>query len=547
MPRNSYTLYLAKRVLADFGDYLTDNAKQKIDQPAHQRLVVADLGERSELFIFRGQSGPPPWMRRLNQRVPNVRLENRVSFAALLFVQVEDIVMVITFAHGWMLLDENQFESDFGLRVAINSLNPEKLKRLERSNLGDALQGVSQSPFQRELSSFGVDDALDLMKKLSGAALETNNLDTVTGARSLKVTGEYTFDDVVSMSEEIVSLFRSTAYRETAFNIIDSVQPVTDGPLVTELMRLTVDSIRANEDRFELGLPSNTEAEGVSFRFSGPRLRKAYPDLLLRHYTEALGDDLEKISIDTLNKHKIISVFDDDRPQMAWPLKKALLGSLSRNEERYAINDELWYRIDDAFRRSVEGQFTDVVSDWDVPKPNPISKFYDEEGNGRIESEAAYNIRIAEQLGMACLDTKAITIPEVLRSGFEPCDLLDVENRRFIHVKKSSRRSSILSHFFKQGSNSGQQFRKVPATWPRLIRLLREEGYQNDAQSLEDMGDNIDEGWTVEFWIVDAPRADGNFNIPFFSKISLRDEVSELRAMQYNVILRFIELPPDAI
>ncbi len=547
MPRYSYTLYLAKQSLADFSEYLTENAKQKVDQPEHQRLVVEDLGERAELFIFWGFSGPPEWMKRLDQRVQGVRLENRKSVAALLFVQVGAHVLVITFAHGWMLLNENLFESDFGLRVAVNALNPEKLKRLERSNLGDALQGVSQSPFQRDFNSFGVDDALDLVKKLSGAAQDASGLDTVTGARSLKITGEYSFDDVVAMSSDIVSLYTSTDYRNTAFSVLDSVLPVTDGPLNVELLQMAVDSIRASEDRFELGLPANTEAEGVSFRFAGPGLRRAYPDLLLRHYTEALGGDLAAISINTLSSHKIISEFDDDRPNMTWSLKKALLGSLSRNGERYAINDGQWYRIDDAFRQSVENQFDSVVADWDVPKPDPILKTYDEAGNGRIEPEGVYNTRIAVDLGLVCLDTESITIPEVIRSGFEPCDLLDVENKRFVHVKKSSRRSNILSHFFKQGSNSGQQFKKVPATWPQLIQLVRNNGHEAEAQSLEAMGGELSNGWTVEFWIVDAPRADGSFNIPFFSKISLRDEVTDLRAMQYNVALRFIELPPDPI
>jgi uncharacterized protein (TIGR04141 family) len=59
-----------------------------------------------------------------------------------------------------MYLDEDNIEGDFGLRVAINALDDKKLKRLERANLGDALRGVALSPFQREFTSFGQDDAL---------------------------------------------------------------------------------------------------------------------------------------------------------------------------------------------------------------------------------------------------------------------------------------------------------------------------------------------------------------------------------------------------
>ncbi|WP_299614365.1 TIGR04141 family sporadically distributed protein [uncultured Tateyamaria sp.] len=547
MARLSYTIFLAKAPHADFEAYLTENARNSIGTAGHQAIYVDELGENSILHVFRGSSGPPTWMRRLAQRIPELQLVNRQSVAALLFVHVGHYLIVISYSHGWMLLNENMFESDFGLLVAINSLDTEKLKRLERSNLGDALQGVAQSPFQRDFNSFGVDDALDLVKKLSGAAQDDSGLDTVTGARSLKITGEYSLDDVVAMSGDIVELFRSRAYRNTAFSIIDSVRPVTDGPLRNELFAMVVDSIKANEDRFELGLPANTEAEGVSFRFSGPGLRRAYPDLLLRHYVEAMGARIVEITTQTLGDHKIISEFDDDRPSMIWPIKKALLGSVSKDGERYAINDGRWYRIDNTFKTSIENSFSDVVRDWDFPRPEPIRKIYDEAGNGRIEVEADYNARIAEDLGLVLLDRTEIRIPNVVRSGFEPCDLLDVANKRFIHVKKNSRRSNILSHFFKQGSNSAQQFRKVAATWEQLVELVRDAGHEQEATRLEEQENNQGEGWSVEFWVVDAPRSTGEFNIPFFSKISLRDEVSDLRAMQYDVALRFIEIAPDNI
>ena len=547
MPRVSYTLFLAKQARDDFEAYLSESARQHIGLNGHQLIEIEDLAERASLHVFRGSSGPPNWMRRLARRFPEVHLVNRQSVAALLFIRLAGHVVAISYSHGWMLLNDNMFHSDFGLLVAINSLDPEKLKRLERSNLGDAIQGVSQSPFQRDLNSFGVDDALDLVKKLSGAANNESGLDTVTGARSLKLTGEYSLDDVAGMLPEIFKLFNSDAYRQTAFRIMDSVRPITDAPLSIELFQMAVDSIKNDEDRFELGLPANSEAEGVRFRFAGPGLRRSYPDLLLRHYVAAMGEDLINITPKTLSDHKIVSQFDDDRPDMIWPLKKSLLGSITLNEQRYAINDGRWYRIDENFRNSVENNFTEAVRNWDVQRPTPLRKFYDQDGNGRIEAEDVYNARIAEELGLILLDKTEIQIPEVIRSGFEPCDLLDVEGRRFIHVKKNSRRSNILSHFFKQGSNSAQQFRKVPATWSRLADIVRDAGHEAAANTLQNQMEDAGQGWTVEFWIADAPRRNGLYNIPFFSKISLRDEVNSLQAMQYNVALRFIEVLPDNI
>jgi uncharacterized protein (TIGR04141 family) len=67
---------------------------------------------------------------------------------------------------------------------------------------------------------------------------------------------------------------------------------------------------------------------------------------------------------------------------------------------------------------------------------------------------------MAEEAGYLLLDRKLIQIDDVPGPGIEVCDLLDIAGPRYIHVKKSSRQSSVLSHFFKQGGVSAQMLRK---------------------------------------------------------------------------------------
>ncbi|MFG5379990.1 DUF6119 family protein [Yoonia sp. R2-816] len=544
MPKTTFTLFLAKEVIEDFREYLTENAQTQLASPATQFVPVEDFGERAHVVVFRGQSSPPQWLTRLSRTFDGVRTFDTQSGAAIILFEMNERVFAVTFSHGWMFLDEDKFEADFGLRVAINALDQTKLKRLERANLGDALRGVSQSPFQRNFQSFGIDDVLDLVRKISGTTRDGAGPDAMTGSRSLKITGEYEITDIPGVTGELTELFDSWAYRNTAFRIIDFVQPISDGPLIRTLNELAVERIKNLHDNFELGLPSNSEAEGVSFKFAGPGLRNSFPDLMLRHYTASLGAQLEELSIEMINNHKIISIFDDNRPSLKWPIRKALVGSVDLDGARYAINEGAWFRIDDQFRLSVEEAFQRIIRAWDGMRPEPPMSIFDAQGNGTIEREEVYNARLAEQFGFGLLDQQSITIPNVARSGFEPCDLIDIQGRRFIHVKKSSRRSNILSHFFKQGSNSAQMFKKIPAVWTQQVTLLRDLGYEELADRLQIEIENGLERWTVEFWIVDSPRTTGEFNIPFFSKISLRDEIQSLNAMDYEVSLRFIRLSP---
>lgn len=549
MAKQPFTFYLAKQRLEDFSSYLTDNAIAILASPATQRVVIEDFADRAEIFIFRGQTSPPRWLRGLSHAFPAIQTFNTLSGAGILLFEIDARVLAVTFSFGWMYLDDDKFASDFGILVAVNGLDQSKLRRLERTNLGDALKGVSQSAFQREFRSFGIEDALDLVQKVSGITREDIDGDSMVGSRSLKITGDFDYDDIPELAEEFLELYDSTAYQETEFKIIDSVKPIADGVKIRELNEIAAERIRNKQDSFELGLPSSADAEGIAFKFQGPGLRNYYPDLLLRHYIAAMENKgkLQTINAETLESHKIEAILDEDRPSIKWKLRKSLIGSVDINLERFAINEGSWFQIDDNFRVSVENSYRDTVVAWEGDQPTRIITTYDGDGNGRLEREEKYNRRLAEQFGYALLDQQEITVPSVSRSGFEPCDLLDVDGRRFIHVKKSSRTSSILNHFFKQGSNSARQFKRIPAAWARLIEKLRQTNQENHAERLTLATEEGTSGWSVEYWIVDSPRNNGEFNIPFFSKISLRDERLDMVAMEYEVRLRFIEKEPEAI
>ncbi|HEV7248828.1 MAG TPA: DUF6119 family protein [Shinella sp.] len=542
MAKKSYTLHLAKPDVEEFHQVLSESAARKIGTPSVHAVAKQDFAEGACLYVFDSPEFPPKWLRELRGhfRVPG-NIQTSSACAVLVFRQSERI-FAATFAHGWMLLDEDNFEGDFGLRAAINALDDGKLKRLERANLGDAMRGISLSPFQRDLRSFGLDDALDLVRKVSGKTRDDATADALTGARSLKVTGEYSLDDLPAIATEALENFTAIRYRETAFQILDVVTPIPDSRLISTLDDLAALSIRNLQEEFELGLPANYEDDGIAFRFAGPRLRGRFPDLLLRNYVSALGEKIQQVEAQTLKEHKIIAEFENDgRPDQKWTIRKALVGSLVHEGGRYAANEGEWYRIDEIFKNAIEESYADLIADWEI-QPVPLRKEYDEDDNGRYQTEASYNAERAAALGYVPLDTRSVRVPGVQRSDFEPCDMLDIAQKRFIHVKKSSRRSSVLSHFFKQGSNAAQNFKRYPAAWDQLVELTDQISGVEASNALRRAIADAERKWTVEFWIADTPRVNGAFNIPFFSKISLRDEATRLAAMDYHVRIRFIGL-----
>jgi len=223
-----------------------------------------------------------------------------------------------------------------------------------------------------------------------------------------------------------------------------------------------------------------------------------------------------------------------------WSVKKALVGSVAEDGGLYAISEGEWYRLDQQFKLDVDAGFETLKEDWPAPPLMIIKKVSEDGKKTGFESELSYNERCADAYGQVLLDQKILTVPATPYGKFEACDLLDIEAKRLIHVKKSSRQSSVLSHFFKQGSNSARIFKTIPEAREALIDKVRDLTDEATAEALEAAMSDGMTGWKIEFHIVDAPRNDGTFTIPFFSRITLRDESRTLKGMSYEVALRFI-------
>ena len=433
MSRKTYTLYLAKENITEFDALLTENATERLASPNSQVLDPEGFADRARLIVFSGHPVVPKWMTDL-QTMFDVRENRSSSTCSLLMFVTERRVFVATFGHGWMYLRDTALEPDFGLKVSLNALDESRLRRLERANLGDALRGVSLSPFHRDFRSFGLEDALDLIRKLSGSTREEASADVMAGAQSLKLSGKISLGDLPSLAQESLQFLRSHAYQNTSFQIIDFVRPITDPVLAEELDQLAATSIRTRESNFELGLPLTNEDEGVGYKFIGPRLRGHYPDLTLRNYVSALGNKLANLDTQMLRSHSVAAVYEDGvRPPQRWAIRSALVGSIVHNEKRYAINEGCWYGIEDQFRQSIEESFSELLRDWENDQPRPLRRIYNHDGNGVFQTEAEYNIGLCQDQGYVLLDRQLIRVPDTQAGGFEACDALDIGGTAYAH------------------------------------------------------------------------------------------------------------------
>lgn len=538
-----FSLYLAKPEVKEFDALLTQAARDLVKQGSATRIVSKNFGDGGVLYVFPGHRTVPKWvpLLRASFDLPD-NLFSR-SPSALLIFKKDAFVFAVTFSYAHVYLDDSMTEPDFGLKVVVNAVSDEKLRSVERSNIGAAIRDFAQAAGQRELRAFGFDDALDLIRKVSGYATDSEFAVMVTGSRALKFSKRTEIDGVPEVALEAVALFKSTAYKSSHFKIIDFLSPILDPVLQSKLDEALLAAVREKSDEFEIAIPAMLPDSVASFRFEHMGFSRFFPDLSLDLYREALGDRLVTLSIEDLEAHKVAAyVEDDNRPFERWSVHRSLVGSIVVDGERYALNEGSWYRLNKAFKDAADKKFRDLCGKPDK-KMRPLKKIYSAEKGKKqkvtYQSEESYNEEIAAESGYLLLDQKLIQIDEVAGRGVEACDLIDIEGRRFIHVKKSSRQSSVLSHFFKQGGNSAQMMRKYEPFKSKLIDTVKKHYGARKAQELKA---SLSKRWTVDFQIADFPRQDGSNDIPFFSKLTLREEARSIEAMGFDVRIGFIKL-----
>ena len=137
---------------------------------------------------------------------------------------------------------------------------------LRRSVSAVAIRDFAQAAGQRDLRTFGFDDALDLIRKVSGYASDDNFADVVTGSRSLRFTKKIQLSEVPQAALTAVGLFQSVAYKKTAFKIIDFLSPVSDRSVQDRLDAKLVEAIKDGSDEFEIAIPEIMSDDVGTFR-----------------------------------------------------------------------------------------------------------------------------------------------------------------------------------------------------------------------------------------------------------------------------------------
>ncbi len=516
LAKNKLSIYLIKTGIPDDAIF-----KEELD-------VLQEYGIEKVAYYVPSSIHPPQWLNSFfnldNQRL--LQANSRVVLLVKRNYQGVIRTFAITFGYAKNLFKEGVLEEQFGLKIVLNSVQENELRKISKINIGgNQKQSQEQIPKSGKITDFGFDVDRDLVKNLTASTKEECfEKAIITGGDIFSLAVEKNIDNIEEFLDLCYEKFLDTSYKD-AFDWIDNIQAVKDKSLHSSLDAFLIDLI--NQRQFEnvwMAIPEVISWETLHcFKYSGSR--EEYKDIDIEDFIATI-EEQPISSIDRFKNKEIRAISAIDYTKLyTWSGLKCLIAEIEYNGNSYCLNNGKWYKIDNDFVQTVKHDYSQIeISDLE---------FHNYNSNGRSNyDEGAYNTEFSNNGNSALIHI----IGEISFGGgsgnkIEVCDVL-TQNKEIIHIKKNAG-SSQLSHLFNQAIVSAEALLDSSFRDKWKEKLL-EHGY----------GDFIDENYnssnyTIIFGIINKFN-ETRPKIPFFSQVSIRYAARSLKNMGYEVKLKNI-------
>lgn len=517
--KEKLSIYLARDGSKPDSDVIKlENAKQPIEM---------ELPEAESALLYIKKQPPksaPPWTRLFTagDQVDASEFGMSSNVGAVFVVRISGATFALSFGTGFHLLKPESIERDFGLKVTLNSVDPDKLRSLDKASYDhNPLNSRTQSTKDVDIFNLHLDSEMEMLYAVTGTSLVKEFGSHVTGRDALTIAVEAKLSDIPAILSESIKRYRSNL--PDKFSWVENINRVRDYDEI-EILDLELDQYLSsnNFDNFWLGEPEIVDWEsqiGYSFDMYQKTLRHvvlSFDDYI--KYLNGVTPTVESM------KSNVVHVNNSEYKSVkSWPVYRCLYAEIKFGKDHYILRNGVWYKVNCDFVSAVD----DYLSDIDIhPFVFPIYS-HDDEGD--------YNEHVAKtKSGFCLMDKKNIHIGG-LYDKLEHCDLIR-DGSEFIHVKLY-RSSSTLSHLFSQGFVAAEAFIKDPDYREKLNPKLPASIKLTDPKLRPDPSK-----YRVVYAI--ATTKDIPAELPFFSKVTLKNSLKTLRALNYNISLSKIDIDP---
>jgi uncharacterized protein (TIGR04141 family) len=520
----SFSIYLLKEAFA--GPFAL-----KDDNKLEAGVASDQLPEGASLYIL--DSAPKiPWWKTFF----GVQKEMwQVSKGALVFLPAGGRWFALCFGHVAHNLKDTSYEYDFGLRVTLNCVDPEKLKSTDILEPSGAKRQRTQLPTVADLTFFDVDSDSTILKSLTGKVKKEHEevFKHATGSSNIRISSSATPPELVALCEKLLTLYADDTYK-TAFPDIQNISPVRDPAIIAQLNEKLVTGLRDKDDSLSLSVPKIVDyADALWGTFTGVGTGEVYDDIFIARYYEYLEKaetNLATISLEDIKKHQLLLTDEDganvrDRQSIFRCLIFDTL--LDADGQSYHLCEGNWYSVDADYVTKLSTFLDPLCKDIALPSFN-----HNDEGAYNLAAAAASPDRL-------CMDK--LSIAPAKQKQLEPCDVYEIaDGKAVLHHVKISTLSAQLSHLFNQGTNSVNLLRSEPESMAKMKAIIADKVEPARLDEFQKPLD--DDNLKVIFGIITHKnKEDKSKNLPLFSRITLMRCMKELKRMSIEAEYGFID------
>jgi len=510
---NKYTVYMIKPEIQSVEDIVATHGEP---------LEIEGVGS----FVFdESFPRPPEWVKNFfgNALGEDIRILTS-SAKGVLVVPVKKkrktVYFVVSFGFGRHLLKDGVVEERFGLKVVLNSLDQSNFRSIDKTVLG-SIPKHSREQMSRDVNAFdfGIDIEQDLISSVTGKSKDIVLGNIITGKDSLSGSAKIDVTNIKDFLSHCLERYKSNDYK-TNFGWIDQIAEIRDKILEEELSILLAEKIKNDElGKIWLAVPEVVNWSDVKgFRYLRAKHGGLYDDLNIEDFKTEAGTPITLDLLKSSYVHMISAATDE--PIEHWSVFRCMYSEIELRNETFILNNGKWYKIATGFVEQVKNEFSQIPRST-IPLPDCT-----------VTNEGEYNTYASASLtNSCCMDCQLISHGGG-HSSIEFCDIF-TGDKKMIHVKRYGG-SSVLSHLFSQGAVSGELFvsdrdfrQKVNDKLPNTHKLA-------DATVRPNTRD-----YEIVYGIIS--ESSKPLDIPFFSKVSMKNANRRLMNFGYNVSLKQIK------
>lgn len=356
-------------------------------------------------------------------------------------------------------IEPDQVVRDFGIRVAMNICDEEKLKRIQSTRHAEvSSQSERQLSVGSRFSVFDIDDEKEFLQVIAGSAKkgEYEFIQSFVGRESISVKSNkgqaISWGNLIDRLRILAKAYEMKNYEKT-FPGYAKFHFETDIDIITAL-EIKLFSKISKKDLSDTHLAPPELVDYSTCEFSYGKGVDRFEDLTLEDLLSSRREFKKNASIDSIKSMKVL-VWNIETGNLirSWNAFKCIVAEVECLGDSYILSNGQWKRVAKELKEEIDNYVAAIAIDECAYLPqdlniwNPLTK---------RNEESVFNVHASDGCAELLLLDKA-KIEIAGKRLYEICDLLHI-NREMIQVKRMQNSSGSVSHLFLQGRFYAEAF-----------------------------------------------------------------------------------------